>query len=204
MLNKKPQWDNDPSGRIKGDLPKGEGQKSELSPVNPCVPRQGKQRSGVRTGLLKVMVLGDVNLYCEVYVIISSMFQSEINKSAGGILPLKICWEDRCCIVLGTLPNGRQSLKEQSGEKMHLYGSRVSICSARKQISLKGMIFLLYSSSNYIYKLGGRVVTQEYDHTEHFSLISLCTGKLMGTEDLFADTSHMCQHACTYVCDVFI
>lgn len=71
--------------------PREKGRSRELSPVNPCVPRQGKQRSCVRTGLLKVMVLGDVNLYCEVYVIISSMFQSEINKSAGGILPLKIC-----------------------------------------------------------------------------------------------------------------
>lgn len=91
------------------------------------------------------------------------MFESEIKKLAGKRdFTFKICWEDRYCTVVGMLPNLWQSLKERrKGGENAFYGLRVSICSGRKQISLEGMILLLYSSSNYFYKLEGRVITQQ-------------------------------------------
>lgn len=77
------------------------------------------------------------------------------------IFTFKILLRRQTLYCSGMLPNWCQSFKEQGGGKMHFFGSRVSVCSARKQISLEGTILLLYSSSNYLYKLEGRAITQQ-------------------------------------------
>lgn len=96
------------------------------------------------------------------YVPILSIFQSVIKKSARKRdFTFKNVLRRQMLCCSGNAAKWMTFNKQGGGGENAFYGSRVSACSARKQISSEGTILPLYSSSNYLYKLEGKVITRQ-------------------------------------------